>query len=79
MPSMSSPGKAMPQSTITMLSSYSKAVMFMPICSKPPKGMIFSFPFPSPTPFLRPLEVLGAGVKDAGSLDLAWGVPSRSA
>ena len=30
-------------------------------------------------PEQRPLEALGAGVKEAGSLDLAWGAPSRSA
>ena len=44
MPSMSSSGKERPQSTTTMLSPYSKAVIFRPICSSPPRGMIFSFP-----------------------------------
>ena len=42
MPGMSSLGNAMPQSTTMMLSPYSKAVMFMPICSRPPRGMIFT-------------------------------------
>src|SRR5699024_11545980 len=37
----SSSGKDRPQSTTTILSSYSKAVMFMPICSRPPSGIIF--------------------------------------
>ncbi len=40
-PSISSSGKDRPQSTTTILSSYSKAVMFIPICSSPPSGMIF--------------------------------------
>ena len=39
-PNMSSSGNARPQSTTTMLSPYSNAVMFMPICSRPPSGMI---------------------------------------
>ena len=38
----SSAGNDRPQSTTTILSSYSKAVMFIPICSKPPRGIIFS-------------------------------------
>ena len=42
-PSISSSGKESPQSTTTILSSYSKAVMFIPICSRPPSGMILSF------------------------------------
>ena len=41
-PSISSSGKASPQSTTTMLSSYSNAVIFIPICSRPPSGMIFN-------------------------------------
>ena len=40
-PSISSAGKDNPQSTTIILSSYWKAVMFIPICSRPPKGMIF--------------------------------------
>src|SRR5699024_3660806 len=43
MPSMSSSGKESPQSTTTILSSNSKAVMFIPICSSPPRGMIRNF------------------------------------
>ena len=50
-PSMSSSGNARPQSTTTMLSSYSKAVMFIPICSSPPSGITFSLDVP-----LRPLR-----------------------
>ena len=42
-PSISSLGKASPQSTTIMLSSYSNAVMFIPICSSPPSGIIFIF------------------------------------
>ena len=57
---MSSPGKASPQSTTMMLSSYSKAVMFIPICSRPPNGMIFSLPLPSFLPS-RPFCLAGAG------------------
>ena len=57
---MSSPGKASPQSTTMMLSSYSKAVMFIPICSRPPNGMIFSLPFPSFFPS-RAFCLAGAG------------------
>ena len=41
-PSMSSSGNDIPQSTTIMLSSYSKAVIFIPICSRPPRGMILS-------------------------------------
>ena len=52
MPSISSSGKERPQSTTTILSSYSKAVMFMPICSRPPKGMIFSLEPPLFTCFV---------------------------
>ena len=40
-PSISSSGKDNPQSTTTILSPYSNAVIFIPICSKPPNGMIF--------------------------------------
>ena len=43
-PSISSSGKARPQSSTIILSSYSKAVIFIPICSNPPRGMIRSFP-----------------------------------
>ena len=39
MPSISSSGKDRPQSTTIILSSYSKAVMFIPICSRPPRGI----------------------------------------
>ena len=39
-PSMSSSGNDIPQSTTIMLSSYSKAVIFIPICSRPPRGII---------------------------------------
>ena len=40
---MSSSGNDNPQSTTMILSSYSKAVIFIPICSNPPSGMILSF------------------------------------
>ena len=40
--SMSSSGNASPQSTTMILSSYSKTVMFIPICSRPPSGIIFN-------------------------------------
>ena len=51
-PSMSSSGNASPQSTTMILSSYSKTVMFIPICSRPPSGIIFN---------LLPLPVLDGG------------------
>ena len=44
MPSMSCRGKMEPQSTTTMSSSYSNAVMFLPTSPRPPSGMILSFP-----------------------------------
>ena len=44
---MSSLGKAMPQSTTMIVSLHSKAVMFMPICSRPPSGIILTFAFGS--------------------------------
>ena len=60
-----------------MLSSYSNAVMFIPICSRPPKGMIFSFPLPS---FLLSLEGCLTGAFSSLDADdalaaavLAWG------
>ena len=40
---MSSVGNARPQSTTTMVSSYSKAVIFIPICSRPPNGIMRTF------------------------------------
>ena len=43
MPYMSSPGKAMPQSTTMISPPNSKTVMFLPISLSPPKGMIFNF------------------------------------
>ena len=43
-PSISSSGNDNPQSTTIILSSYSKAVIFIPICSNPPSGMILSLP-----------------------------------
>ena len=33
------------RSMTMMLSSYSMAVMFIPICSRPPRGMIFTLQF----------------------------------
>ena len=42
MPSISSLGKIDPQSTTMMSSPYSKTVMFLPISSTPPSGMIRS-------------------------------------
>ena len=41
-PSMSSLGNASPQSIMMMLSPYSMAVMFIPICSSPPRGIILT-------------------------------------
>ena len=43
-PSMSSSGNASPQSTTIILSSDSKAVMFIPICSRPPNGITLTVP-----------------------------------
>ena len=42
-PSISSSGNDCPQSTTTILSLNSNAVIFIPICSKPPRGMILIF------------------------------------
>ena len=55
-PSISSSGNAIPQSTTMMLSLYSKAVMFIPICSRPPRGMIRMCSDFFCLVFLEPLE-----------------------
>ena len=44
-PSISSLGNASPQSITIMLSPYSMAVMFIPICSSPPRGIILTLQF----------------------------------
>ena len=44
-PNILSSGNSNPQSTNTISSSYSKIVMFFPISSKPPNGMIFKLGF----------------------------------
>ena len=44
-PSISSSGKAKPQSTRIMSFSYSNTVIFLPISSNPPNGIIFNFSF----------------------------------
>ena len=44
-PSMSSSGKARPQSTIIISLSYSKTVIFFPISCNPPKEITFNFGF----------------------------------
>ncbi len=41
-PNISSSGNDKPQSTTMMESSNSNAVIFIPICSNPPKGIIFT-------------------------------------
>ncbi len=46
-------GNASPQSTTIILSSVSKAVIFIPICSKPPKGTIRTLSFPVLTFLLK--------------------------
>ena len=63
-PSISSSGKANPQSTTTILFPYSKAVMFIPICSRPPSGTILStlpplFFFAKSIPPLSPILYRG--------------------
>lgn len=42
-PNISSLGNANPQSTTIILSSHSMAVIFIPICSNPPRGIILTF------------------------------------
>ena len=44
-PSISSSGKARPQSTIIISLSYSKTVIFFPISCNPPKDITFNFGF----------------------------------